>query len=458
MPFAGLGWIALLTAIVSTANALHYGWTPAPRTSIDDALAWITAIAFALLYWLGIRTLKRSDRQYSLRELVVPVIPVVLIAFITIPYDSTDVFQYMSFGWAQAHYGLNPYTNVLRDIPDATSDPMISARWMTSNKNPWLDFPLVYGFAVSHLSKAIAVLGFGNWWLTLALFKLVNLACFVATVVLIDRAAKGFGLKRPDVATYLFLWSPLILQHHIANAHNDLLMGFLTVAALVLLAGQAAVWSPAVLMVSAFVKYATLPLVPLSVLFIAKTRGWKQAVVGSVIASVIGVAMSFPYVTEVQRFRFDLMRAQLDKVTAGSLYAFVFYLYRWLSGADSPLTWLKVLLWGVALVWILWETWSFWSKPQPEVRDIARLCCVVLVAIILVGSSQFYSWYLGMILPIALLVERDGVSDFVVTLGGTHVLSLTSLSRKGIGYFVLTTGVAGLIRKMKMGAGSSRHP
>jgi hypothetical protein len=80
---------------------------------------------------------------------------------------------------------------------------------------------------------------------------------------------------------------------------------------------------------------------------------------------------------------------------------------------------------------------------KPELEGLIRLSSWILFVVIFIGSTQFYSWYIGMLFPLALLLrEADALRRFVVLLSATHVLSLTSLSRKGIGYFAATTGSA----------------
>jgi hypothetical protein len=86
-------------------------------------------------------------------------------------------------------------------------------------------------------------------------------------------------------------------------------------------------------------------------------------------------------------------------------------------------------------------------------EDLIRVSVYILFVVIFVGSSQFYSWYIGMIFPAALLLrEADWLRQLSILLAATHVLSMTSLSRKGIGYFILTTGMAlGLKQKGERG-------
>jgi hypothetical protein len=259
--------------------------------------------------------------------------------------------------------------------------------------------------------------------------------------------SKASGNLRPDLVVYLFAWSPLVLQHYIANAHNDLLVGALVaVAAYQLTSRRQAVLAPAVLVAAALVKYVTLPLIPISLWLIAKQRGKRQATIAAVIGGGVMLISALPYLNAWSAFRFDLISAQLNKVTAGSLYAFTFYLYRAATQLSSiPISietfgfLLKILLWSIGLFVVAAEAYRFFRKREPSLDDWIATSSRILFAIIFIISSQFYSWYIGMFLPLTLMLPPgDRLRSFSVSLSGAHVFSLTSLSRKGIGYFLLT--------------------
>jgi hypothetical protein len=328
---------------------------------------------------------------------------------------------------------------------------MIRQEWMQANKNPWMDLPFVYGFLFAHLAKGIAWAGNGNWWLTLALFKLINVTAYGATAVVLFSLVGKLKFERPDVVLYLFMWSPLILLHHIANAHNDLLMGFLIVAAALLVANGKGIWAPAALIAATMVKYVAVLLLPGFLYFIARTESPRRMLAAAFLAAVLGFAVSLPYAWDITHFRFDLMAAQLNKITAGSVFSFFFYMYRAVSrvgttpfgSLESFGNGLRTLLWVVSAMLILREARRFIVNVKPELEDLIRLSSWLLFIAIFVGSTQFYSWYIGMLFPLALLLrETDRLRQFVVLLSATHVLSITSLSRKGIGYFAGTTGSA----------------
>ncbi len=433
-----------MTALVYAANAFHYGWSPHTKNTVDDILAWLTALSLIALYVWGYRFLQRSPRK-SVANVLLPAVPLVIVSFLTIPYDSTDVFLYSDMGWAQAHYGMNPYSQVLRSIPGIENDPMIAKHWMNANKNPWLDLPFVYGFAFALMARFLAWLGGGNWWLTVGLFKIINVIAYASICALLWTMARYFDDSRPDRTLYLFAWSPLVLQHHIANAHNDLIVGCLLLFAVKLLLDSRGIWAPAVLLVATLVKYITLPIIPVFIWYIGKREGRYHAVLSIMIAMAMLSILSAPFIGDVSGFRFDLIASQIGKTTAGSLYSFVYYVCRFVAPGwnDAFGLMVRLLLWSGSAAIVGWKLFEFCRKAKPELQDVISVSTWILFLIVFVASSQFYSWYIGMLFPLTLVLRsEEWMRSLMILLSTTHVFSLTSLSRKGIGYFVVTSGAA----------------
>src|SRR5262249_48331619 len=254
-------------------------------------------------------------------------IVIAIAGFITPPFDSTDVFFYMATGWQQAHYGLNPYSKVLRNVADGSSDPMIQNGWMARNRNPWWDIPVPYGFLFSVLARVIAWLGQGNLWVTLGLFSLLNLLIHAATALVLWKAAALLPDTSGKVVFYLYSWNPFIVLQHLADLHNDIIVGFLVVLAAYLLLKDRPIWCLPALIAAALIKYATLVLVPFALVFLLRQKNWRAVVQGILVSAVLIVAVSAPYVGDVASFQYDLIWAQLSEST-GSFHAFGVYSFR----------------------------------------------------------------------------------------------------------------------------------
>ena len=167
-----LGRIGLSSLVLYIVLAIFFWTTWSFKVRWIDEIVIIAAMAsLAGLYFYGLKFARRAAAS----TIVVFAILVGLAGFVTPPFDSTDVFFYMATGWQQSHYGGNPYSGVLRNVSGAAEDPMIQNEWIMRNRNPWLDIPLPYGFLFALVSRAIAWLGRGSFWGTLALFSSLNL-------------------------------------------------------------------------------------------------------------------------------------------------------------------------------------------------------------------------------------------------------------------------------------------
>src|SRR5439155_21781335 len=128
------------------------------------------------------------------------------------------------------------------------NDPMIREHWIY-NPDP-------YGFLFTLLAWLLCKIGMGNWWLTLFLFKIVNFGAYCATALIIWRGVQLLRRKQSVTMLYLFMWSPLILMHCIANGHNDILTGCLVALAIYSAISNRWFWVIPVLTGAALLKYA----------------------------------------------------------------------------------------------------------------------------------------------------------------------------------------------------------
>ena len=73
--------------------------------------------------------------------------------------------------------------------------------------------------------------------------------------------------------------------------------------------------------------------------------------------------------------------------------------------------------------------------------EVADRWTSILFAVVFIGSSQFYTWYIGMVFPLSLLgLGGSRLTDIIVLLSGTH-MAFNFMRGKAIGYFLLTTAL-----------------
>src|SRR5215813_3946752 len=345
-------------------------WTRTLKSRWTDELVVIViGGALVALYFLGAKFAARAATSVILAFAA----GIGVIGFLTVPFDSTDVFFYMATGWQQAHYGSNPYSETLRNVDGAFHDPMINKAWMARNRNPWLDEPMPYGYLFALLSRAIAWLGGGRFWLTLTLLHLLNLFMHAGTALFLWKASKLLPGDNARVMLYLYSWNPLVVLQYLVDVHNDIIAGLLVVMAAYLLLKDRPFWTSPLLVAAGLVKYVPLVLTPFALVFLIRRKGWKHGLGAVLLSAAIVSAAAAPYVSEFASFKYHLIWVQFSAST-GSFHAFMMYSFRalgrvWPPLANSLSTFAAVTqatLWLVFAVFAAREFFVSWKQPRLE--------------------------------------------------------------------------------------------
>jgi hypothetical protein len=351
------------------------------------------------------------------------------LALLVPPFHDIDLPCYINIGWQQARYGLNPYACTLSETPGWQQDPMFRPYWEYT--------PSAYGFLFTRLAEVLCRLGGGNWWATAFLFRAINVPAFGLTGWLVWRGCRRLRLPHPERAVYLLLWNPLLLVTGITHAHNDLLMGLLTLAGVY--AAVAGGWLAAAVALAAatLVKYAALFLVPPAVLFLGRRRGWARAGAGVAAGLLVGLALALPYVGGVRQFQLARAAANVTEVH-NSLTALVNYPCEvgvepfppLAPYAPAALGAIKLASWAAFAAFAARLLWRRCRGGRYGQGAFVRDCVLVSFALVCLASSKFYPWYLGMFFPLALwLPEGDRLRRAVLAVAGAQLLSLTFVNQ-----------------------------
>jgi hypothetical protein len=419
-----LSRVGMAAAFVYLANAMFYarGLQVYSRTQ-KELIAWGCVLPLLYLFWKGYQTVDHAVETPELRRIIIRfALLLAFLAAITFPFHSTDVFGYINRGWQQVHYGQNPFVYFIGDIKGWEQDPMIWKHWIYN--------PSPYGFLFALLCRALVKIGNGHWWLTLALFKVVNLVAYTLTACLIWFGAKRLGHTKPIVALYCFLWNPLILMHHLANGHNDVLTGSLIALSMYLAIIGAGLWIIPALVAATFLKYATLPLLPLAFIFIVKRNGWKVALLSCVIGAVIAVLCSAPYLQDWRSFRLTDIKDNATLID-NSLHSLLIHIFENIARLLPRLAPLhgavdSVIKLLIRLGFVVFFLAQFRIPKDFTARVFIEKTAFILFALICVATSKFNAWYLAMLLPSALLLtEKHWLRRLVVLITAAELLSLT---------------------------------
>ena len=416
--------IGALTAGVYFLAALFYLRSPqsAKRTAKEELFAWFICLSLLFLFWKGYKLIKNLGEQ-SPRRIVYFAIVFCFLAFLISPFHSTDIFGYINLGWQQVHYGQNPYLYCLADVPNWQQDPMFHLHWIY--------IPDTYGFLFTLLTRVLCRMGNGHLGLTVFLFKAVNLLAYAITAWLVWLGSTRLGRLNPVTSLYLFMWNPLILMQHVANGHNDLLAACFVMLALYLAIIGNGFWIIPALVVGALFKHAPAVVIPLAFIFVIKRHGWKTATTSCLVALVIVALAGLPFLPDWRSFRVTDIVINMTLID-NSFHSFLIHIFEVLARLipalsayhDAANSVIKNTLRLGLLVFLVTQLVRISKSCSRKIfLEQSLLSMFVLICIV---SSKFNAWYVGMLLPMALLLdEKYWLRRLVILVTSFELLSLT---------------------------------
>ncbi|MBS1843000.1 MAG: polyprenol phosphomannose-dependent alpha 1,6 mannosyltransferase MptB [Actinobacteria bacterium] len=315
-------------------------------------------------------------------------IVVFVIAFACAPVLlSHDAFSYVDYARLGVRHGLDPYVNAPDAVP---ADPAFV-------HVTWTETPSAYGPLFTLASYPLAWLPI---WLAVAVLKALAAASVLALAWVVSRLATWRGVDPVRAAAFVAL-NPLVLVHVVGGAHNDglaMLLATIGVAALVVRRETSA---GASLVASAAIKSSSLFVGPFALLAAIRARATPRFAVGALGAAVaIGLAGSLAFGWDWLH-AFGLAGENQGRTSHLSIPVTVARL----SGTDEGVVRVVALvLFGLALVWLLVRTW----RGADWIRAAAWAGTGLLLA-----TSWLLPWYLIWPLPLA-AVARDRVLAVVL--------------------------------------------
>ncbi|HEV3401990.1 MAG TPA: hypothetical protein VG078_09250 [Acidimicrobiales bacterium] len=347
-----------------------------PESAVGPNLA-LLVLGFAAL---AVLVAAERRRRCLTRRLVLGVSGALLVvAVVTPPAQSADVWSYAMYGRMVSEYRANPY----RHTPAEYQTDPIGQRVSRF----WIDSPSVYGPLFTAISSA-GMAGAGrSATLARLFFQGLAAVAVAACLVLVDRRT------RDPVALALIGVNPVVVVSVVNGAHNDALVGLALLGGVLLAAARRPAWAGAALAAGALVKVgAVLPLAALAVWVWARC-GRRSAAVLAGTAAAVGLA------GVVAAGAPDVLAALGDaqaRVTGGSVWA-------WAHRRIDSEAGLRLLAWGAtvaaaALTFLL-------AARRPREQGLVLVVGGSVVAYLLLGT-YVVPWYLVWGLPVLVLLWR----------------------------------------------------
>lgn len=379
--FVAAGAAAYPTRLVPSARFMFPDWVSGPFAGLGPQMHIVAfAVALGVMIACYIAALVYA-REIPARWVVGSVIGLHVIFLLAPPLLSTDIFGYLAHARLWSVHDLNPYTNVVAEIPGDPVNQYLGRTWPKA-------LPAPYGPLLLLGSPVLVALGFaGGMWA----LKVAAAAAALGSVALVWWAARRLG-RDPRPAAALVGLNPLWLAWAVGGAHNDLPMVFLFVAGISLAVASRARLAGAVLVAAVAVK-ATAGLVLVTLLCGGRRRG--HVLIGALIGGVAIGALSLAV------FGTDLLNSVptlLEQGQGSSRQSVPRDLSR-LLGSEDPLPLLRhvgTAIFAASLVGLL-----AWAARSRRWIDAAGWLMLVLLA----TTTWLHAWYIVGLLPLAALSQ-----------------------------------------------------
>ncbi len=156
------------------------------------------------------------------------------------------------------------------------------------HENPYIVMPIEFkgdpNLLFTHAANKIALygplwiimsgvpyfLGFGNFILTFFNFKIFVIVFYLLTIFLIKKISKS------DYSVALFALNPLVIVETLVGNHNDIVMMFFALLSFFLLSKRKILYAIIFILMSIFIKYATIFLLPIFIFTLIKILKQKK--------------------------------------------------------------------------------------------------------------------------------------------------------------------------------------
>jgi len=202
------------------------------------------------------------------------------------PIASNDLFVYISQGRLISFGHLNPYAHSYSSFSNDVLFNQINTPWTNNHTS-------IYGPIFLIISAILTPLGGNSLILSIFIFKLFFVFLNIVCGYLIYRITEKTEIF------FLYAWNPLILFELAANGHNDVITIFLLLLSLFFIVRKNnrplnIFYSYIFLVLSALIKYFTLPLLPIYALATsAAYESWKEKAYYLLKLAVITLAILF---------------------------------------------------------------------------------------------------------------------------------------------------------------------
>lgn len=389
--YAGLFIISLYHSLAPLTagrvpSDLGYGSEASPALQFLQIICCVHLFAVYGLVLVNWRRLQLPTRGIGLTALALS-----LAGWSMLPIDSSDTLEYIGFGRIAAVYHRSPYEHAYSEFDDEFS------KYVTWNERmpygPVVLPVLALAGLISAYHPIVAVLALKTGWL---LIHLVN-------AWLLYRIAALAG-RDPGYAVALFAFSPLLLIEQLGNGHNDGLLIFFCLVAVLAMQQRRCGLAIVLALLCALVKLPGLFWLGGVMAVVVAQRQWRSLAGGTAAAAAImtAVYMLIPGSVDPISVMGTQWQFADDSLHTVLIQGFRSFAARWQDTRDyDDVFRLDRIIFTPLFVAIC--AWRYWLIE--DVMGMIREVGAVLLILLLGYAVSVYPWYFTWLLPIAALTE-----------------------------------------------------
>lgn len=367
-----------------------------PKTPLWDTLflASVFILLFALYFW----ALKQPLKNISPVMIMFWTTVFTTLLLLLFPFACQDVYYYAATGQLQSQYQMNPYIISAHQIPDWRTDPLLS-------NTRWGFLVHVYGPLWAKVSHGLVTLSGNNLWPAVILFKVFAGLVHLINLFLVGIVARRLGTS-PTWSMVAYGWNPLLLFELPGHAHNDALLLSFIILAVYFLTFAGGVLAIPSLILAAAIKYTSLLLIPIFVLWLILQRQFKSLLASGLMSLVILLIVWTTYWEGL--ITLDGLVRQMNFYSIKSMHSLLLKVTQTIFPEVSREVIFSALSSLLTLAFLLIYSYLLYHlyKEKPKIKDISRLLIFSMVTIILylfIANKWFQPWYLAWVIPLAAL-------------------------------------------------------
>jgi len=354
----------------------------------------IQVVAFAALFvafGLALRVLHDTKPSRAMLAMLFlpPVVWTITAALLYPPY-ATDLFHNVADGRLVWIYHLNPML-----VPPVAAPFPISMSFGGQ--------PSAYGPFWYLLDFPPSILQPHNYLADVVLLKAWMGVFYLASGALIYIILRRQRSELALLGAAIYLWNPFVIIRNLADAHNDVVMFFFVLVVLYCLGREEWLAVFPALLLSVLIKYTSLLLAPLVVVYVLKLPPSKRRsavlrlVTGGVIALVLVVLIFYPFWAGPATA--NALRAEANKsITSMPLLVELFVTDR-LFGVNGP----DVARMAMRVLFLIPYALLL-ARIRPPIQRFEAIAYHSLWLYLLIATAWFRPWYLLWVVTIGALL------------------------------------------------------